>query len=357
MTSCRIHLAVPALVVVNVSTLESATNAKMSGCKNAKVQNIEKKKLKLQKVQSALQKWLSINNSAMTSCKLMLLLLLLLLLLLITNHPILTMVKLVLKNQNTYLKIKMDFSINGVSDNDDFDLWTLGSSNEFQKWNSIPESVKKIIHKNKDVFCSKLTSARHIKSDPVKISIRGGRCQKPKLCFKARPIPAHWYAKGKSILADLEEQGLIIQVTDHSEFCSPCFFISKPHDPTQPRLVVDYSLINDIILCPVFPLASPEAVWRRVPKGKGRWWISNDLTSSYWQVRISEESQGITTFISEFGRFKWCVFPQGLSCSGDEFGQMLEIILSKYPKFTNFLHVVDDIAVYGESEGELEEQF
>ena len=158
-------------------------------------------------------------------------------------------------------------------------------------------------------------------------------------------------------MADLEEQGLIIRVTEPSEFCLPCFFISKPHDPTQPRLVVDYSLVNDIILCPVFPLASPEVVWRRVPKGKGRWWISNDLTSSYWQVWISEESQGITTFISEFGRFKWCVFPQGLSCSGDEFGQLLEIILSKYPKFTNFLCVVDDIAVYGESKGKLEEQF
>ena len=121
--------------------------------------------------------------------------------------------------------------------------------------------------------------------------------------------------------------------------------------------MVDYSLINDIILHPVFPLVSPDVVWRRVPKGKGRWWISNDLTSSYWQVRISEESQGITTFISEFGRYKWSVFPQGLSCSSDEFGQRLEIILSKYPKFMNFLRVVDDIAVFGESKGELEEQF
>ena len=107
----------------------------------------------------------------------------------------------------------------------------------------------------------------------------------------------------------------------------------------------------------MFPLASPEMVWRRVPKGKGRWWISNDLTSSYWQVRISEESQGITTFISEFGRFRWCVFPQGLSCSGDEFGQRLEIILSNYPKFRNFLRVVDDITVFGESKEELVDQF
>ena len=65
--------------------------------------------------------------------------------------------------------------IKGVSDNDNFDLWTsLGSSNKFQKWDSLPESVNKIIHKNKDVFCSKLTAARHIKMDPVKISIRGG---------------------------------------------------------------------------------------------------------------------------------------------------------------------------------------
>ena len=159
-------------------------------------------------------------------------------------------------------------------------------------------------------------------------------------------------------MADLEEQGLIVCVTEASEYCSPCFFIPKPHDPTQPRLVVDYSLINDIILRPVFPLSSPEMVWRRVPKGKGRWWISNDLTSSYWQVRICEESQGITTFISKFRVLPMVsIFLRDLSCSSDEFGQRLEIILSKYPKFTNFLRVVDDIAVFGESKEELEEQF
>ena len=109
------------------------------------------------------------------------------------------------------------------------------------------------------------SATRHIKTDPVKISIRGGRYQKPKLCYQARPISALCYAKGKSIFADLEVQGLIVYVTEASEFCSPC--------------------------------------------------------------------------------------------SGDEFGQRLEIILSKYPKFTNFLRVVDDIAVFGKSKGELEEQF
>ena len=160
----------------------------------------------------------------------------------------------------------------GLTDSDNFDLWTsLGSVNEIPNYVSLPESVNKLMHKNKDVFCSKLTAVRHIKSDPVKISIRGGRFQKPKPCYRARPIPAHWFTKGKSILADLEKQGLIIRVTEASEYCSLCFFIPKPHDPTQPRLVVDYSLINDIILRPVFPLASPEMVWRRVPKGKDRW--------------------------------------------------------------------------------------
>ena len=54
--------------------------------------------------------------------------------------------------------------------------------------------------------------------------------------IEARPIPAHWYSKGKSILADLEEQGLIVRVTEASEYCSLCFFIPKPHDPTQPQV-------------------------------------------------------------------------------------------------------------------------
>ena len=155
------------------------------------------------------------------------------------------------------------------TDNDNFDVWTLLGS-----------SIKKCIQKNSDVFGSKLTSLRHIKTDPVIISIRGGRFQKLKPCYRACPIPAHWYTKGRSILANLEEQGLIVRVTEASEYCSPCFFIAKPYDPSQ-----------------------------------------------------------------------------GLFCSGDEFGQRLEIILSNYPKFRNFLRVVDDIAVCGELLGELLEQF
>ena len=124
------------------------------------------------------------------------------------------------------------------------------------------------------------------------------------------------------ILSELEEQGLIVCVTKPSNFCSPCFFVNKPHNPTEPRLVVDYSLVNDIILCPVFPLAAPEVVIRKVHRGKGNWWIS-------------DESQGITMFISENGHFLWTVCPQGLSCSGDKFGQLLVIIISKYQKFTH----------------------
>ena len=47
----------------------------------------------------------------------------------------------------------------GLTDNDNFYLWTsLGSVNEFQNYSSLPDSVKKLIHKNKDVFCSKLTA-------------------------------------------------------------------------------------------------------------------------------------------------------------------------------------------------------
>ena len=287
--------------------------------------------IKLQKAYRTLQKSLTVDKGPMTIHRLLLLLLLLL-------EIIIIMRNVVKKSEHNFEHQKCPTGGTLVpTDSENFDVCnSLGSIHEIPNYMSLHESIKKCIQKNSDVFCSKLTSLRHIKTDPITISIRGGRYQKPKPCYRARPIPAHWYTKGRSILADLEEQGLIVCVTEASEYCSPCFFIAKPHDPSQPRLVVDYSLLNDIILRPVFPLASPEMVWRRIPKGKGRWWISNDLTSSYWQVRISEESQGITTFISEFGRYKWSVFPQGLSCSGDEFGQRLEIILSNYPKFRNF---------------------
>ena len=66
-----------------------------------------------------------------------------------------------LDNSETCVKKKHIFEdknghfggIKGLTDNDNFDLWTsLGSINEFQNYGSLPV-LKKIIHKNKDVFC------------------------------------------------------------------------------------------------------------------------------------------------------------------------------------------------------------
>ena len=122
----------------------------MEKCLNAKIKEMHKMQqmqqsefhkiqmqqmMELQKVQIALQNLLSIYNSVMTSSKVVLL---------GTAHLILT-VKLVLKNQHIFEDKSGHFGgIQGVSNNDDFDLWTsLGSSNEFQSWNTIPNSVTK----------------------------------------------------------------------------------------------------------------------------------------------------------------------------------------------------------------------
>ena len=61
--------------------------------------------------------------------------------------------------------------IQGVSDNDDFNLWTsLGSSNKFQSWNTIPDSVTKLIHCYKDVLLFKTNILKTNKN---------GSCQNP----------------------------------------------------------------------------------------------------------------------------------------------------------------------------------
>ena len=47
--------------------------------------------------------------------------------------------------------------------------------------------------------------------------------------------------------------------------------------------------------------------------------MSLDFSSGYWHIPISKETRGVTTFITERGKYIWNVLPQGLRCSSDHF--------------------------------------
>mmetsp|Transcript_27702 Transcript_27702/g.108653 ORF Transcript_27702/g.108653 Transcript_27702/m.108653 type:complete len:124 (-) Transcript_27702:2116-2487(-) len=79
-----------------------------------------------------------------------------------------------------------------------------------------------------------------------------------------------------------------------------------------------------------------------------------DLRSGYWQLRIHEEDEPKTAFVSEFGHYQWRVAPFGLTSQPDYFSRLVTDILRSF--IGRFVVVyLDDIPVFSLNEQEHQE--
>ena len=74
-----------------------------------------------------------------------------------------------------------------------------------------------------------------------------------------------------------------------------------------------------------------------------------DALHGYWQIPLDEESKSLTTFITEFGRYRYLRAPMGLTSSG-EFCARTDKALAGIPGVHK---LVDDVIVYGKDADEL----
>lgn len=84
-------------------------------------------------------------------------------------------------------------------------------------------------------------------------------------------------------------------------------------------------------------------MWRADPKA--RFFTTVDALCSYWQIKLVEEDQCLTTFIMPLGRFQYCRGPVGFTATGDAFclrcGMALQGVM-------NCVKVMDDVLLYNE---------
>ena len=89
-----------------------------------------------------------------------------------------------------------------------------------------------------------------------------------------------------------------------------------------------------------------------------KWFATLDLSASYWQIPVHEESQEILTFMAptgtEAGRFHWTRLPMGLAISSDRFNNLVEEAMMKEPRL-RFRKIMDDMLLFSETEEELRE--
>ena len=224
----------------------------------------------------------------------------------------------------------------------DEELWQdNGEVHNIPKLDTFPEETRQILLKYGDVFKSSLSKARKMKTEPIKLEIDPD-IPRPHPATKCRTVPLHWQDSLDELLDSLIAEGVIVPQEGATDFVAPSFLVAKPHDPSRGCLVQDYSDgVNKCLKRLAHPIPSPFQVWQKVHPAS-TCFFSVDLSASYFQIPIAEESQPLTTFLTPRGKFQMTRLSMGLSASSDQFNQRVGGILDNFPNLS-VVREIDDL--------------
>merc|ERR1711867_6099 len=114
--------------------------------------------------------------------------------------------------------------------------------------------------------------------------------------------------------------------------------------------------LNRSVKRPAANTPNTESTLKKIPPSATHF-MSTDLTSGFWQLRLHEESMPLTGFLTpEHGALEWCRVPMGLNCAGDKFTEVTD---RSYREggLKNFAKLFDDILLFGNSVEDLAETF
>ena len=138
-----------------------------------------------------------------------------------------------------------------------------------------------------------------------------------------------------------------------SPWGAPVLFVPKKTGEgwKKLRLCIDYRLLNKQTVRNSFPLPRIDDLVDQL--GQAKVFSSLDLTSGYWQCRLSDSDKPKTAFRTPFGLFQWRVAPMGLCNSPARFQSIMNRIFQ--PLLNKCVTVyLDDILVFSKTPEEHE---
>ena len=129
-----------------------------------------------------------------------------------------------------------------------------------------------------------------------------------------------------------------------ASYSSPIPFVKKPEG--EIRFCVDYRRLNGITKKDRYPIPLIEEILAQIEGAK--YFTKIDIRQASYRIRMSENSEELTTFLTRFGAFKYLVMPFCL-CNGPASWQHLI-----NDTLFDFLHrfvqtYLDDILIYNKT--------
>ena len=145
--------------------------------------------------------------------------------------------------------------------------------------------------------------------------------------------------KLKEMIDGLVKCNVLKQVLS-SWVTSPAFLVPKAGRKDAYRLVIDYRLVNNLLMNTEYPLPLIDELLNSL-KGATMFSII-DLEDSYWQLPLEKESRYLTDMSTPFGTFRWNRLPQGIKAGPNEQQRVAEELVEG---ITEAHALMDDIIV------------
>ena len=209
-----------------------------------------------------------------------------------------------------------------------------------------PENVPKLEAYLREQFASSAFNNSppfpSLSGPPAKIHLKPGAV--PHARHTPIPIPHHWKVKVKESLDRDVERGIIapVPIGTPVTWCSPMVVVSKA-DGT-PRRTIDFQKLNSQCQRETHHTSTPFQLASQVPPCTKKSVI--DAVDGFHSVELDTESQPLTTFITEWGRYMYKRVPQGFFAAGDAYTRRYDEIIDGVERKVK---IVDDTLLYDNS--------
>jgi hypothetical protein len=176
---------------------------------------------------------------------------------------------------------------------------------------------------------------------PMRIKLKEGA--EPFKVRGPRPLAIPMKTEAKELLDNFVAQGVLKKVSEPTEWVHGMTLVRKPSGKL--RLCVDLRPLNKYVERPHHPLKSPWDVINGIST-TAKWFSTFDAAHGYFQVPLAEESQPLTCFLTEWGRYAFKRATMGLVSAGDEYNRRSDEALEG---LTGMVKLVDDICIFSDT--------
>ena len=178
-------------------------------------------------------------------------------------------------------------------------------------------------------------------TEPMRIHIKPDAS--PKAVYTAATVPIHWRKDVEEQLKQDVDMGIIEPVPIGTPTTWQARMHVVPKQSGDPRRTVDLRALNSNCVRETQHVVPPYKQARLVPART--WRTVTDCKNGYHSCPLSVEDRPKTTFITEQGRFQYCVAPQGFVASGDAYNRRYDEIIAGIENKTK---CVDDVLKWDE---------